>query len=167
MNPQTDLLHFSRHHGNPVWLSLWEKREDNNILLRVEFVCLSVRQSFVPYYASTSCESRGSSEPHSHPFPTVTCTNILRLSRLLTSSLSLLLTHTLFLTHARNPLRDRRNPPPPSPSEDAANVRANNDFKMRRDALDSPMNPSINSGIRLKRTKTKQLTQKWRGKKVA
>ncbi len=75
-------------------------------------------------------------------------------------SLSPSLTHTLFLTHARNPLRDRRSPPPPSPSEDAANVGANNDFKMRRDALDSPMNPSINSGIQLKRTKTKQLTHR-------
>lgn len=77
---------------------------------------------------------------------------------ILSLSLSPLLTHTLFLTHARNPLRDRRNPPPPSASKDAANVEANNDFKMRRDALDSPTNPSINSGIWLKRTKTKQLT---------
>ncbi len=44
MNLQTDLLHFSRHHGNPVWLSLWEETRGEQYSL-VSGVCLSVSQS--------------------------------------------------------------------------------------------------------------------------
>lgn len=96
VNRTTDLLHFSRHHGNPVWLSLWEKRKENSILLWVNFF-LSANLSFLimrvrPVRAEAAQSHRAILSRRSHA-------RMYSVSRLPACSLSLSFSHTHALSN--------------------------------------------------------------------